>query len=246
MTDIFEEGNDQKPVVDDDTQVIAPSIIDDLVGEGKKFKTVEDLAKGKKEADEFIERLKREQAELRDELQKRLGMEELLNKVKTAQKEPEENHPAFDEAALDALVTEKLSSKEKERQMAANAELANSKMVETYGDVAKAKEVLLSKAADLGMEPVELHAMAQRNPKAFLSLMGVGSKASVTPAKTPSGTTNPTAMSTQHAGADPNTYAYYSAMRRDNPRLYYTAKIQNEMAQKAEEARRSGRDFYKT
>ena len=41
------------------------SILDALVGEGKKYANLEELAKGKAEADSFIDKLKDENSDLR-------------------------------------------------------------------------------------------------------------------------------------------------------------------------------------
>ena len=57
------------------------SYYDRMVGEGKKFKDNEALAYSNFEKDRFIEQLKREQKELRDDLNSRLNMEELVNKL---------------------------------------------------------------------------------------------------------------------------------------------------------------------
>ena len=66
----------------------------DLVGEGKKFATVEDLAKGKQESDRFIEQLQGELSGLREDLGKRMTSEQVLeeiNRQKVAEKEAAES-----------------------------------------------------------------------------------------------------------------------------------------------------------
>jgi hypothetical protein len=86
MTDVFES-----PTKGEETPVTQVS---DLVGEDKKFKTVEDLAKGKLEADSYIEQLKEENRIAREKLGELEGskskdetVSELLRAVREHQKE---------------------------------------------------------------------------------------------------------------------------------------------------------------
>src|SRR6266853_6356138 len=74
--DLFQPGPN-------DTQELDPEkkFYDDLVGEGKKFKDPEALARSKIESDRFIANLLREQSEMRETLNKRINEEEFLNRL---------------------------------------------------------------------------------------------------------------------------------------------------------------------
>src|SRR5688572_12541162 len=80
MTDLFSGSNNEPADSGDDNN--QGSILEQLVGEGKKFADAEALAKCKAESDAFIETLKREQAELRRELDTRLSLEDFLDQQK--------------------------------------------------------------------------------------------------------------------------------------------------------------------
>ena len=77
MSDLF--GNDVTPTAED------------LVGEGKKFKTIDDLAKGKAQADTHITNLEKELAELRQDLSARLTVEDFVSRVGKPRSESENN-----------------------------------------------------------------------------------------------------------------------------------------------------------
>src|SRR5690242_15072647 len=80
--DLFNpDGSDLEPVIGEDPNADPLEL---LVGEGKKFKTPQDLAKGKMESDKFIVQLQKEQAALREELNKRLSVEEFVEKMNKA------------------------------------------------------------------------------------------------------------------------------------------------------------------
>lgn len=245
MTDsVFENNTPATPDTDDNAlnngQQSDP--LSELVGEGKKFKTVEDLAKGKTEADAYIEQLKQELAEMREDLNKRAGLEDVLDSVKAAQSTSQEptKTPEIDESMLDKLVEQKITAIESQRTAQENEAAANAKMVEHYGDVEKAKAAFTAKAAELNMDPASLRSMAQQSPKAFMTLMGVSAKEH-TPAKT-QGTVRTDALPNVSGGPREGTFAWYQQLRRENPRKYYQPAIQNRMF---EDRKRLGEDFYK-
>src|SRR5690349_8192148 len=66
----------------------------ELVGEGKKYADAAALAKAKKEADSFIEQIKRENAELRDRVASQATVDEIMTQIKQfAPKPPQPVEP---------------------------------------------------------------------------------------------------------------------------------------------------------
>jgi len=107
----------------------SPSVLGDLVGEGRKFNDVEALAKGKLEADRFIEQMKQENASLKADLEKqayKLGvttkMEEMASAPTTELLDPNNNNsgttntantqPSSSEADIESLVEQTLRKRE--------------------------------------------------------------------------------------------------------------------------------------
>lgn len=170
--------------------------LQELVGEGKKFKSIDDLAKSKVEADRFIDKLKSENDALRKLVkdserttQMTSAIERLLASV-TKSEDESSNQPAAPSPAPVTIpdVTAKAISAEdvvkivhaveEQRRMAANEQQALGNLSKKYGE--KAEEVLASRAAELGMDKGMLVDMARRNPKAFARLIGEDSQTSIT------------------------------------------------------------------
>lgn len=223
-------------------------LINTLVGEGKKFKTPEDLAKGKLEADRFIEQVKLENAELRKQLEERTTLEQSLEEIKKARanpagKELEPANSALDEKELQSLIQRTIDSAAKNKELESNILLSDRAVVEHMaGDRAKAEQFLKSKAAELNVGIDFLMSMAGRSPKAFLSLIGVDtSKVQTSTHVSPKSSVNTDADDYVPNGGSPKagTKEYYENLRRTNAKVYWTPKIQNEIFQARKEGRYS-------
>jgi hypothetical protein len=166
-------------------EVSRDDILANLVGEGKKFKSVEDLAKGKVESDTFINKLQDENRALRalinnqDERKKNEElMEEILARVSqsTLQREQPVNNQTQEQPRNQS---EQLTSREvenifhllREREKEeGNLTKAFSRIADKYGD--KSEEFLNSKARELGLDVTMLKETARRSPSAFWNLVG--------------------------------------------------------------------------
>lgn len=160
------------------------SVLEELVGEGKKFSTAEDLAKGKKESDAFIETLKSENGELRT-LVTTLGTkhDELASKVDFLSKlngkpngnpngsEPKTPDTKQDKGLTADDVSNMLIQREAAQRAQVNEAAVNEVLVKQFG--AEAKKFMTDKAGELGMSFDELQKIAQRSPSAFYNMVGV-------------------------------------------------------------------------
>ena len=89
-----------------------PTELQEFVGEGKKFKTVADYVSGYKNSQEFIDTLKGETANMREELQKRKTAEELLQDMRsttTEQQKPTSQGVEVNEAVLSEIVAKQIA-----------------------------------------------------------------------------------------------------------------------------------------
>ena len=159
-----------------DVEVSRDDILTNLVGEGKKFKSVEDLAKGKVESDTFINKLQDENRALRalinnqDERKKNEElMEEILARVSqsTLQREQPRNQSEQLTSREVENIFHLLREREKEE---GNLTKAFSRIADKYGD--KSEEFLNSKARELGLDVTMLKETARRSPSAFWNLVG--------------------------------------------------------------------------
>ena len=158
-----------------------PSALEGLVGDGKKFKTVEDLATGKLESDAFIEQLKMENKTALEELAKAQGkgedsatVTELLKTVQAAQKAAEEGNQPLDDDALRKIVRETITGDSNEATAKKNREEANALVLEKAGgDKDAAKTYLADRAAALNMSVESLRELGEKSPTAFAKLVGL-------------------------------------------------------------------------
>lgn len=208
-------------------------VLSELVGEGKKFKTVDDLAKGKLESDMFIDQLKKEVAELRKELEAGLGLKDVMSEIEKVRNQPaprEADTPAsLDPNELSKLVEDTMTELENKKTLAANIKEADRMIVEKFnGDRQKSREFLENKAKELGVGVNWLAEMAAKNPKAVMNFLGLENKL---PGSSPmERTVNTDAKDfAPHGGPQRGTKEYYDAIRKENKSLYFSPKVQQEI-----------------
>lgn len=257
---VFGDGPSPKdsgvaPGTNDNASLDDSNVLSELVGENKKFKSVADLAKGKKEADLFIEQLKREKEELHKELLTRLSVEEALGKIvpsslavtkpvppitpteKPSDTKAEEPSPG-NRAELQKLVESTVSSLEQRKISEANVLKVNDALKNHFGSFEKAQEFIGQKASELGLGKEFLKEAARRSPQGFFSLIGFNEEAAKVALSNPSvqqGSINTTSLlNTQSATS---VKSKYDKMRKESPAKYYSAKVQNEIFQLAKEGK---------
>ena len=216
-----------------------------LVGDGKKFKTPEDLAKAKIEADSFIDKLKGELQEMRTELQSRLTLEEMMDKIKpqepagemptTTQQEPGPSEAK--EVNLQEEVRRLLSEEKSKEQRTQNIETVRSTLKERFGSDYNNR--LRSLSQELSVSEKFLSDMAATSPQAFLRLVDSSNQSRQTPTGAPPRSSMD--VNTQMNEGSRKNWAYYSNLRKSDPRSYFSAKVQAEIHK---EAMRQGPKFY--
>lgn len=234
MSDVFGAGEGTQ-----EQQDPTPSALDQLVGEGRKFKTTEDLARGKVEADSFITKLQEEAAELRAKLEEQEELKarlEALTKAQQAPTEPKQTaQPSatgpVDVDSINQLVEQAIAQREAASVETANIQRSNDAVVAAHGgDLQAAQKFIQEKAVELGLTTDKMVEMARTSPAAFLRLVGVqeGQQQAVKQQQAPKGTPyTPTGQ------AETGTWAYFENIRKTNPRAYYSAEVQNELMRAA-------------
>ena len=225
----------------------------ELVGEGKKFKTVEDLAKGKIEADNFIVRLQQEQAELRAELAKRTTMEQVMESILSSKPvapvvpvdpTPVPSAPPASEVTpktssvvpssdidMENKVKAIIAEREAQSIVSANRAATDSALIAKFGTVEEAKKVVAEKAAGLGVSVEFLQSVADKSPNALMSMLGLTVNAN--PIK-PSSNTSPASINpvANGVGAKSGVEAELEALnnlRRTKPNEYFLPRNQQRM-----------------
>lgn len=231
------------------TDNVEPSVdvgLNDLVGEGQKYKTPDDLAKAYAHLERHSKTVERENAEIRARLD---VIEANPNPKEDEDNKGRESAPVGDnpptppKEAPDpsengdfrSQIREEVKALNEAERAKANIEAAAQRMVEVYGDTAKANEAVVKRAGELGVSVEWLRDSASRSPSAFYATMGISQGASQsTPASHP-GARLPNDSNVKN-------FEYFDKIRKDNPKLYFSAANQSEMMA---EARRQGSDFYK-
>ncbi len=249
MTDIFNAATTAETTTETQVTQTNDSFVAQLVGEGKKFKDVESLAKGKLEADRHIGEITKTLDELRAELAKQDYAKTLLEQMNKGsdagaeQPTPNLTSPSNTEnttqsaSDIESLVERVITEKEKNRTLNQNLGVVSEEMEKKFGD--KAGQVLKTRSQELGMSLDRLKEIAAESPTAFFQLIGVS-------AQKPSMAAAPQS-SVRSEGFNPNSadrdFDYYQKLRKENRSLYYSPKVQNMLIQ---DRQRLGDRFYKS
>lgn len=214
---------------------------EDLVGEGKKFRDPDAAAKKIVHADQHISNLEKELAEMRTELQTRLTVEEMMGKLEQKREPTREmletnRQETGKEIDLSAEV-QKLMKQEKEKdRREANISAARAGLKERFG--ADYNQRLKSIAEELSVSEEFLSQMAASSPSGLLKLVdSVAKPDDNRPISPPKGSVDPFKISSP----DRKSKAYYDKIRKEDPGLYFSRRVQNEMHA---EAVRQGASFY--
>lgn len=165
------------------------SVLDTLVGEGKKFSSVEELAKGKAQSDEHISTVEQENADLKtqlEELQKgtasKQTIEDLIKAVedsKAGQQSSDGERPMSTEELQEAVRSIVETDKTADTK-AANRAIGNELVLKRVdGNVEAARALVTERAAALGMSPSKLAELSEESPSAFASLIDPTASAAI-------------------------------------------------------------------
>jgi len=217
-------------------------LLRELVGEGRKYKTIDDLAKSRLEADRFIEQLKQENHGMRDDLtrlqedlERKAKLEDRLNSIESSQENPR-NHPAVSEKEIEQMVQKSITQREQAQSAQQNLERTNQQMLERYnGDRNKAIEAVQNRASELGVSVKYLTDTAAKSPTAFHALMGTTdtqSKPQERPAPS-EGTVRTEGLAATGVSGERD-WSYYERLRKESPKAYWDPKVQQQLFKDAE------------
>jgi len=239
MTDLFQD------TTEDDNVEVDPNkkYFEELVGDGKKFKSTEDLARGKYESDSYIrilekrlDEMRNDHIRLRDDYNSRARLEELVDQLKNPQLASSANNqnanedtdqPKYNPKDVEDMVLNKIEERENSKRQGENLTIVRNKLTERFGK--NYQNVLKEQAETLGLSPDDLNALARKSPNAFLRTLGLDRQEVVDNFQTPprsrefSGSFKPTVQK--------RTWAYYQNMKKENPSLYQKPETAVQMQQ---------------
>jgi hypothetical protein len=216
----------------------AKNYFEDLVGEGKRYKDNEALAKAKLHADFTIEERNRELKEHRDYIlklqensQQQANLKELYDQLKQlSTREP--NHqaqevseqPKFDPNQIKDLVSSTVKELSLADQQNKNFTTVMDKLRERWGE--NYSSSLQQQMGELGITREELNDMARKNPKVLIRTLGLDQKQQSESFDAPP-------RNAQRSSFAPTTqkrtWSYYTKMRDTDPTTYFTKQVQDQL-----------------
>lgn len=241
MSDDLFSGNVPEIVAIDPAKDYLP----ELVGEGKKFKTPADLARSVLHKDQHIARLEKEAAEMREEVNKALTMDEFLGKLSEENKKLLETNKVNNQSNQDGEPPE--GEKHEQQQLSrddvkrildeerdaarkeSNFRAVQAQLSEKLG--AGYVEHIKTKAKELDLGEDFLNNLAKTQPKAFLEIMGIDKVTKKTSEEqsifSPAQSSVQTRFSQAQARpGSAKTQKEWNELRTSNPRAYHNAFMQ--------------------
>jgi hypothetical protein len=210
-----------------------PNYLEELVGDNKKFKSAEELAKGKYIADNYIQTLESQLDQLRsdyiklnEEQSAKAGLQELIDKMNSQKpvtpditKVPDVK-PTIDPKQIEDLIDSRMSQREQARRESENVNLVKNKLQEKWGK--EYHNSLQQRISDIDLTSDQFNQMAKNNPKTLIKLLELDSQQQV-PSR------DPFAPPRSHIRSDnfkPKTetrdWAWYQDLKVKDPKKYYS------------------------
>ncbi len=225
------------PVVDQ-----SKNYLTELVGDGKKFKSAEELARGKYEADLYVKSLEKKMDELRSDYLKvsedassRAKLEDLIGQLESKQQPHISNDnpvkdvkqmPVIDSKEIESLVSNKIQEYELTKRQQENFNVVRNRLKEQFGD--NFQNALKQQIADLGLSEEDINALAKKSPSALFKTLGMEQKA-IEQSYRPPIASSQKPETFRPKGKDIRSWSYYQQMKKDNPKLYYDPKTNVQM-----------------
>lgn len=237
MTDgVFTEA--ATPAAEVAKNTVTDSSLSALVGEGKKFSDVEQLAKGKLEADNFIEKLKAENAELKAVASKVNSLEEVISTLKAETQKEKQTTSSVETPDIAKLVDERLSTIRAKETAETNVGMVSDHLTTHFGD--KVKEVVAAKAKELGVGVSFLEDIAAKSPTACLAMFGVAGSTLVGSNPNPVAGAPKVNAPVSSTGTKTRV-AELEELRTKNPNKFFSPRIQLEYYNLKEQSYKEGK-----
>lgn len=233
------------------TQSTETNPLAELVGEDKKYSSVEALAESRIEADKHIKHLEFENKNMREEIEKLAGerensktIEDILEALNTRKQGNESNNQSDSGSANVEDVVKSILNQERQASTAKeNYARVNSTIAQAFnGDNEAAAEHVKKVLAETNITGEQLNRLSESSPDAALKVLGLNSQT-----KTQT-MVSPTAVSENSAprvGGEVRNYKYYQALKKEmgTSNFHNDIKLNAQMLRDADE---QGDAFYNT
>lgn len=159
--------------------IAVPDEVKGLIGEGKKYATIEAALASIAPAQNHISTLEQENAEFKAKLESNDKLDTILQKLNQPSEgaAPATTAPALNIGDIVNAVKNDLKQEATVATKTSNRASVKSKLTEKYGE--KAPEEFAKASQRLGMSPEDLTTLAETSPQAALQLIGVETAAPV-------------------------------------------------------------------
>lgn len=223
------------------------SYYEQLVGDGRKFKDPEALAKSKLEADSFIKQVLREKEEIRADFlreradnQSKAQLQDLIDQFRKTQQpnastdllpsSREEREPGLKLEDMEALLEKKFQERESRVKETDNFNLVKQALVQKHGS--NYSSAIKDQIDDLGLTVDEFNSMARKQPKVLLRTLGLDQPLTQNPFQSPPRSSQ-RSDSFSPRGEPTRSWSYYQKMRKESPETYHQPKTQQQMMKDA-------------
>jgi hypothetical protein len=237
MTDFMESATTETEAATTETEVQTPETpagVAEWVGEGKKYATADELAKGYANADQRLEELKLDNQRIateRDEaLAKSKGVDDVLAAINAQTVAETPTTPTtvtepMSAEALQTLVNSSVATQRDEEKRQERVTSTWSMMDEAFGDRVTASLAVTAYIGDDPGKKAIVNSMALSDPTGLMKLLGKDVER-----KTTTFTRDRTAATPEQLDLNqPLTWAVAKQVRKDNPTLYYTHGFRQRM-----------------
>lgn len=219
------------PIFTDSLEDQLENPLADYVGDGRKYSSIEDFKKGYENGQVHIARIEQENREYREKLQADIDAQRARLNTPPSQEvnqRPHQEDQRANEQDLVERIREVNRQDRAQEKQAANLATATDRLIETFGDADAAKARVQARANELGVSVKFLMDSAAQSPAAFYATMEL--EKAPRPQAAPRSDVNTAALTALTPGtAKPGTYAYFEELRKTNPKLYNSPKVQLQM-----------------
>lgn len=248
---LFSPDSNDLEQLNDDPNI--SSYLEELTKPGGKFdktkykdekEMYEAIAKGKYVGDNYIEHFKNRHDELKDDYKKLSDaynagpqLQELIDQIRSKQTNQPDSDPTLnanddnkvpstlDPKELESLINSKISEHEITKKQLENANLVKNKLQEKFGK--NYQTALKQQIESMGLTEDFANQIARTHPQVFFKTFGLD--------QVPDNTNfqSPPTSSRRNDNFSPEgnkrTFSYYQKMRKEQPELYRSARIQDQM-----------------
>ena len=154
---------------------VVPDTAKDMIGEGKKYQSVEQALTSLQPAQEHIAKIEAENAEIREQLTRSKTAEEIFESIRTQSATQTEtvSAPQIDMSVVEQMVEQKLTATEAQKVAQDNTKSVVDKLTTHYGSKEKAEQVYIEQANALGLGVAGLNNLSATSPKAVFEMLGI-------------------------------------------------------------------------